>query len=542
MPNAEDTIKRYEALASSRATLDSHLDQVRELFYPSALPFQQQDTKGAKVHEKVFDSTPEQAAELLSAGLQSMLTNPATKWFALRTSDDDLDNDEEVSLWLEDTVDRMFAVFNSPRSNFAPNQHELYMDLACFQYIADRPGNLPLFSTRPLAENYLGENEDGRVDTNIRKFKWTARQAFGKWGPAVGEKVAKAAQDAKKQDQEFEFLHDVHPRTDEGKGRRGLPFASLWVSLADKKRIDEGGFHEFPYVCPRWVKRAGEVYGRGPGMKALADARMLQRAMKVTIRGVEKIIDPPLIVADDGVIAPVRVTPSGLNFVRWDMMSGSGSPIRPIETGGRPDLGEDFMASIRNRIETAFYTPLLQFARDPQMTATQVIHITEQVMQTMNPVLGRMQAEDLGPKIDRLFGIMLRGGMLAEPPEAVQGREIRVEYVSPVAKAQRLGEVRALSQHMEIAGGLAAVDPSVYDNLNLDEAFRDAADLLGMSRRLLRDPKLVEQMRQARREAADQQAQMEQAGSMAEAFKTGAQGAQALNQAMSPQTQVAGNA
>lgn len=547
MTEALDLIKRLDAMCAERSTLDSHLEQVRELFYPASVPFNRQDTPGQKVHEKVFDSTPEQAAELLSAGLQAMLTNPSVKWFALRPLDDRLAENEEVALWLEHVSDRLYAVFNSPTTNFTPQQHEKYMDLSCFgtgvMYIADRPGKLPLFSTRPLAECFMGESEEGRIDTVYRRFELTARQAVQRF-ENVTERIGKAAADPKKQDEKFRFLHAVYPRSNrraDKLDRKNLPFASCWVAIDDKQILDEGGYHEFPFTTPRWMKRAGEVYGRGPGMKALPDARMLQRVMKVTIRGVEKMIDPPLIVADDGVMSPIRVTPSGMNYARWDMMSGSGSPIRPLETGGQPDLGDMFMGDIRKRIEAAFYTPLLQFARDPQMTATQVLQITEQVMQTLNPILGRMQAEDLGPMIDRVFGIMLRAGMFDEPPEAIQGQEIKVEYVSPVAKTQRIGEARAIAQLYEIALPMLQANPQLADNLDDDAAFRGTADLLGVRKDFMRGTEQRDQMRQTRQQAAEQENEMAMMQAGADVAATGSQAVANLSK-LGPETQVAGNA
>jgi hypothetical protein len=44
------------------------------------------------------------------------------------------------------------------------------------------------------------------------------------------------------------------------------------------------------------------------------------------------------------------------------------------------------------------------------MTATEVMQRTEERMRLLGPILGRMEAELLGPIITRVFGIMLRQG------------------------------------------------------------------------------------------------------------------------------------
>lgn len=544
-----DIILRHERMRMDRSTLDSHLDQVRELFYPVAMPFTSSNTPGAKVHQAVLDSTPEVSAALLAAGLQALMCNPASQWFGLVTFDDRLMENEDVVGWLDHVVKRMLAVFNSPRSNFIPQQHEKLMDVACFgtgcMYIADRYGNFPLFSTRPLAECYFAESAEGRIDTVYRCFELTARQAVAEWGNAAGTKIVEAADDLKRQDNKFKFIHATYPRANARPGarhRRGLPFASCFVALDEKHLIDEGGFHEFPYAVPRWIKRAGEIYGRGPGMTALADARMLQRMMKVTIRGAEKIIDPPLMVADDGIMSPVRTGASALTTVRWDLFMGRQDPVKPLLTGGRPDLGEELMRGVRQRIENAFYLPLLQFARDPNMTATQVLQITEQVMQQLNPILGRMQVEDLGALIDRTFGVMLRAGFFEPPPAALAGQELRVEYVSPVAKQQRLGEVRAYAQLQEVFQLELAENPALRDNIDSDANYRHTADVLGVSRAIFRPRGVVAKMRQARQQ--EQAIASERAGALeeAQAAAHGAKAMASMRQALEPNSQVAGHA
>jgi hypothetical protein len=513
-----DLLARAERLKADRGTFDSHWQELRDVIYPAAAAFTSsggigRETPGRKAHHQVFDSTGEQAAELLAAALHAGLTHPASPWFHLRALDEQVNKDDAAARWLEEASRRMLDVFNSPATNFAPQQHEKYLDLVAFgsacMYVEDRPGHLPLFQTRPLSECFFAENAEGRVDTNFRWFELTARQAVQRWGDKAGRRIVQSAGDARREDDLFKFVHAVFPRETRhygGAGPREMPVASCWVSVDEMQLVEEGGFHEFPYTCPRWLKRAGEVYGRGPGMKALADVKMLQRAMKVTIRGVEKLVDPPLIVADDGVISPVRVTPSGINYVRADMMQHGALPIRPLDTGGRPDLGEEFLKSVRQRIEFAFYTHLIQFARDPQMTATQFLGISEQTARVLAPILARLQVEDLDPLVQRVFGILSRAGMLPPIPATLAGRPIRVEYVSPITRAQKAGDARALAQTAEAIAPLLQSNPEVLDNFDADAAVRDIADILGLRKSWLRSADTVQAMRRAKQQVQQQAA------------------------------------
>jgi hypothetical protein len=549
---AVQIIARAERLRSDRGTLDSHREEIKDLIYPSGDSFITIQAPGQKAHQKVFDSTGEQASELLAAALQAMLADPNSKWLAMRSLDPAIADDEECQLWMEMATDRMDAVYKSPRANFAPQQHEKYMDLSAYgmgaMYIADRPGDLPLFSARPLIEIFCAENADGRIDTNYRWFEMTAEQAVTCpefRGLDLGEKIKIAAADAKKKDNKFKFVHAIYPR-EGGKADALSPkrraFASCFVAVDDKKLIKEGGYHEFPFALPRWMKRAGEVYGRGPGMQVLADVKMLQRAMKITIRGVEKIVDPALLVADEGVLSPVRVSPSAMIHVRQDLLTGASSPVRPLLTGGKPDLAEEFMQGVRKRILAGFKADLIQFARDPNMTATQYLGITEQTMTVLAPIVARLQMEDLGPMNDRLFGIMWRGGMLFDferwpelgYPAKLQGADLRFEYVSPMVKARRVGEARAVAQWFEIMKPAIDRDPSVLDNMDLDQTGRGVADIVGIRKSWMRGTDKVLALRQQQRQIAEQQMQMDHLEQGADAAHTLAKTAETAKGVLTP--------
>ena len=95
------------------------------------------------------------------------------------------------------------------------------------------------------------------------------------------------------------------------------PFTSIYVDHEEKITLSEGGFDELPYCCPRYLKSSFEIgYGRSPAMTALADTKMLNKMSEVSIRYAQKLVDPPLIVPDDGFMLPIRTVPGGLNFKR----------------------------------------------------------------------------------------------------------------------------------------------------------------------------------------------------------------------------------
>jgi len=136
----------------------------------------------------------------------------------------------------------------------------------------------------------------------------------------------------------------------------------------------------------------------------------------------------------------------------------------------------------------------------------------------LGPVLGRLQSEMLDPIIERTFNILMRNGQIPPPPESLADEEITIEYVSPLANAQKGARVTALTNILGLAGQIAGVVPEVIDKIDTDRAIDQAADIFGVSPSLIRDEEQVLAIRQGRAEAeaqAQKQQQIAEAGQTA---------------------------
>ena len=146
-------LKRLDTLTAQRKTWENHWQEIGDYIVPRKADVTVSRTAGDKRMEKVYDSTAIHAAELLSASLHGMLTNPSTRWFDLEYKDATLNQDDEAKEYLESIVDIMYAEFK--RSNFAEQIHELYHDLITFgtgvMSIEDYEGGVR-FSTRHISE------------------------------------------------------------------------------------------------------------------------------------------------------------------------------------------------------------------------------------------------------------------------------------------------------------------------------------------------------------------------------------------------------
>ena len=372
------------------------------------------------------------------------------------------------------------------------------------------------FNTRHLSEIFILENSFGQVDTVFRKFSFTARQAAQEWGvEKLHEKMAKSLKE--NPDTKYEFLHVVMPRKDAIKGGKiaqNLPYASYHIDIENQHLIAEGGYHEMPYLIPRFEKLVGEVYGRSPAWNAMPDIKMLNAMSKANIKAAQKSVDPSLLLADDGVMLPLRTTPGSIIY---GGLAVDGKPkIAPLQTNIQLNIGLEMENQRREAIQKAFFIDQLNIPNNDRMTATEIQAREQARFRLLGPTIGRLESEYLNPLIDRVFGLMLRANLLPPVPQELAGQNVTVEYLSPLVKQQKAADSKAFIQTFSTAAQLLQIDPNVLDVFDLDKAIKGIAEDSGVPAKWLRSEEDLAQLK-AQKEQAQQQAQeMQMAQQMAQ--------------------------
>jgi hypothetical protein len=508
---ARELIQLWERLDGNRGTTVAHWQDVADHMLPSRNDYFGGKSPGQKRMQKIFDATPIWAVEQLAAGLHGLLTSPSLRWFTMRAEDDRLNENDAVRAWLEDSSERMYAIFNGPRHNFASQSYETYLDLASIgtsvMAVLESQRSGILFSTRHLRECVVQENEEDRIDTLIRCWPYTAKQATEAWGNAAGEKAVKAMADGKPETT-FEYLHAVRPRKSrdpQRSDRRHKLFESTYLSKADGTVIDEGGFDEFPYLVPRFSKLTGETYGRGPGMSALPDVKMLNELSKIVWKAAQKSLDPPLQLPDKGFLMAIKTLPGSLNYYR----AGTRDRIEPIQSGSKPELGVELITALRQQIIRSFYVEWLMMPSDltdpassgKGVTATYVLQQRDEKMRLLSPMVARLQTEFLGPLIDRVFAIMWRRGMFAPAPFQLSGAPLKVEYVSPIAMAQKSSSMESIQRLIQLQAALTQVAPQEPIGINPQAIIQLGGKLLNAPSSAVKTPDQIANENQAKQEA-----------------------------------------
>lgn len=530
----DEIMRDYEQMQSARGVWEEHWREIAERVLPRQNWFAASDkTPGEKRTEKIFDATAGLALERFAAAMESMLTPRTMKWHKLKTSNVALLDNIQVQAYLDEVTNILFQVRYNPKANFASQVHETYMSLGAFGtgaiFIDDIPGTGIRYKSINLSEIYVAENHVGVVDKVVRKFPFTARQAAQKWGyERMPDKIKTALE--KQPEREFEFLHCVKPNMEKQTGRRdyrGMDWLSYYVCHEARMIMSEGGYNSFPYAVSRYVTAPKEVYGRSPAMTVLPDIKMINEMSKTVLRAAHKIVDPPLLLQEDGVLQAFNTRPGALNFGGVDEQGRQ--VVQPLQTGARVDIGMDMMEQRRKVINDAFLITLFQIlVESPNMTATEAMLRAQEKGALLAPTMGRQQSEMLGPLIERELDILARAGVLPAMPEVLReaGGDVEIEYVSPLNRAQRAEEGVAILRTLEAVAPLAQIDPSVMMIFKPEEIARELSEINGVPAKILRSQEEVEEMKAAQAQQAEAQAILQAAPVAANSAKTLAETAQ----------------
>lgn len=520
--------RRREALKQIESRMEPHWKDLRDYIQPfrgrfaGEKPDQHEPYMG-----KIIDGTALRARRVLSAGMQSGLTSPSRQWFKLSVHDPDLADTYEIREWCDEVQRRMLVVMAG--SSFYHALHSVYDEIATFgtgtMFILPDFDSVIDCRTLTVGTYYLGRAQHDYIDSVYRDMFMTAGAIAAEFGKEnCSNAVVTAAEKAP--DTIFEVRHAIEP--DENNER--FPYRSVyWEPSAPSDTILRiSGFKSQPFMTPRWHAIDTDIYGYGPGSEALPDAKTLQVMARDRAEGIKKQVAPP-VVADAALRgSEVRTHPNGITYAPAGRVGPMIQPLYnvPLDIADLQTSITEVQESIKSTMYVDMFLMLNQ-SDNPQMTAREVIERHDEKMLGLGPVLERLEWELLTPAIDRIYNIMNDAGLIPEPPDSIQGQEIKIEFTSILAQAQQMMGLKPIEQIISFAGSLAGVDPSVMDGLNLDEALREYSHMVGSPEKILRSEQEIQQIRQQREQ---QQQQMQQAQQEQQEATAANQGAMAANQ------------
>ena len=482
---------------------------------------EREPNQGDMSERDLLDSTPTRALNLLQAGMQGGLTSPSRPWFQLTIDDPVLAVEPSVMRWLDDVKDIIFNVLS--QSDIYNCLHGVYGEIGAFGIgavlVDDDKENIVSGTLFTAGEYFVSFDARGEPDGFGRYLWMTVGQLVKEFGEdAVSERVRLAHRE-KKDGTWIKVCHLIV--SDEDRETR-CPWISLYWEDGRRESLSVKGYFEFPVMMPRWEPVGSDFYGYGPGWLALGESKTLQELRNDFLVAQKKSIDPPIVFPASAASDRMQVDPGTVNYA-----SDPNNVARPLYQV-QPDIPGQLqaMADSRNLIQQTFFGDLFLMIASldgsTQMTAREVDVRQEEKMQMLGPVVERLEHELLNPLIGRVYIILLRRGMIPEPPEALRGRAVKIEYISMLALAQKASAIGAVDRLMALTAGLASMTPEVIDKLDSDKVLDEFVRLTAIPPVLIRTEEETAALRSARQQKQEQAQAIQQAQGITQAAQAGA--------------------
>lgn len=526
---------RWEAMKARQDPWRAYWQELTDVLLPNQADFSRSERTGRSRERAIYDGTPRLALRDLASTLDGLMKPKTANWF-----EPTIDNDEEVArsdaakLWFEVVQERMWRAIYNKNARFIQRSAEVDLMLSAIGWGALWIGERPTFdgllfrSFHPSMVTY-DENEHGVIDRMTIEQRMTAHQAISLYernGKPVPRDV-ETASSRKGGDTRFQIVQIILPRDDRDASKitaTNMPFMTATIDMTNEVLIEESGFLEFPCAIPRWDTSPGEIYPRSPGMIALPDARTLQAMGKTLLVGGQRAVDPPMWVADDAIISPLRTFPGSITVIDTTTTEGQSPPIGTFPVSNNIPLGREMQNDYRRQVEAAFFKNVFNLPiQQRAMTATEILERKEEFIRAIGPVFGRLETDYIGHIVERTFAIMDRAGAFPDRPDELMDKVIAFRFQSPIQQARRQLEVAGLARALEVLNPVVQFQPQIMDNFDGDAIARDAPLWAGMTTRWLRTVEERDQIRQGRQQAQQQQQQMDQLKPTTEAMRNVAQ-------------------
>ena len=505
-PLAKKYLERYLKAKAFRENWVPLFEECYEYALPQRESFYY-ETAGQRRDDKIFDETAVVGVQEFASRLQSGLVPNFARWADLISGSEVPPKEREaVDNELDAVTEYVFEILQN--SNFNQEVHESFMDLAVGTgVLAVEEGdaiNPIIFSAIPLPHVVLDTGPDDRIDHVFRerkKIRYADLRILypkGEFDPQVERQM---------QGDGTTTVLEVVCRDYELRNEEGYYHYAICMStetVLHKKQMKGVGSN--PFICFRWAKCAGEVYGRGPLMNALSAIKTTNLTIELILENAQMSISGIYQMEDDGVINPdtIRLVPG---TIIPKAMGSQG--LQPINAAGRFDVAQLILSDMRLNIKRALYNDMLGNPDKTPATATEVAERMADLSRRIGSAFGRLQAELVQPLLQRVIYILKKQGRIDVP--TVNGREVKVRSVSPLAQAQANQDISSVARYLQLIG--QTFGPEMLQMLiDSEKTAIHLAKKFGVPESLIRDEDQRKQIAAIAQQMAQQQMQQQQSG------------------------------
>ncbi len=476
--NVESLIDMYkrEKSSSERTNFENLYESAAEFCNPAADNIQSRRSKGERDNQERITDIGIKARRLFTAGMMSHLFPQGQNWLRVVTQDRDIMQADNVVRALTSVTKKLLRAIED--SNFYEEMgqcidHCGYIGTTAL-YCESSPRRILNFRSHYINQFFFCENYLGEIDTVMREFKLTARQAVQQFGDDVSQEIKEMASEPKTSTREYTFLHIVMPRmkavpqTDIKEEKK---IASYYIDLKAKKIVLESGFDEMPYSVARFYKTNYEKYGRSPAIEVFATLPLINRMEVSRIRGAERVSNPPWLAPNDGSVRRISNDQGSIIYYNAGNPLSKPEQLRPMDN---IVVNDQMITKKEEEVLDAFYVPLFNPLMNKQnMTAFESQERLNISLQFLTPAVNRVNKYFVTPILERAFGIMLRAGVFRELEiDELSGASLEFDLVGKASIASRQIELFGTMTAIQQISQVGQLNPEVFDNLNVDKTAR----------------------------------------------------------------------
>ena len=445
--NAEDILKRFEKSVSYRQNWENLYSSAYEHFMPQrSKNFKDSNTDGQNNDgaDTVFDSTPLDSLNKFVSKLQTSLVPAQKNWVKLKVGSSITENRDELQAVLDEITNVFFSAIRN--SNFDVEASESFYDLAvgtaCLMMQEGDVLTPFKFKTVPLSELYLEKVGNGQYNSIFRKHKVIPMFAQKVWPDA------KINKDLMTDEKEEDFVEAVIQE------KEGWKY--YVVCSKDKTTVVERTLRYNPFIVFRWSVMPGEVYGRGPVLFALPDAKSLNKTKELILKNASIAVSGVWTAEDDGVVNTnnIQIKPGAIISVTSNGGASRAASLQALRTGTNFNVGDMVIGDLRQSISNIMFANPLGPVDQAVKTATEIEYRQKQYADEVGAPFGRLESEFIKPIIQTGLLILDSLGKIDIKDFRVNEEQIAVDYASPLSITQNTEDVNKLIKFMEVINGI----------------------------------------------------------------------------------------
>lgn len=496
----EQLYAKYQAALPEKERVRALYDDVYRYGMPDRYSDLQeyQDSTGAKHRVNIVDSTLEIACDDFVNRVQSLIAPVNTDWIDIEAGfmfdNANPDGISEANRRLG-TLARLLNIYKAT-SNFDMTMTECIYDLVPGQMtllcIEGDERHPLLFSAIPFREITYILGPDGNVWYYFRKIRKKNWEVQHQW------RDAKFEFDKGSDDKETELLEATFydPKKHHW---------NYWVICEkDKAKIVEREYRTSPFIDLGWTRIAGETYGRGQGLKVIADFKTLNKIKEYALRSLAFIVPFFTAVSDEDykkwIIEPGAILPVNSNM-------NDNPSLRAFEVKQQADLQQWNIQQLTMAIKRGMFSTTLSDIPDQTATAVSLEHTQQN--RIISNSLGRLNVflENL---VKRMIDVLQRQGLfpLDFDLEMLNGYGAKLRIRTELGN---LAEAEKVQKKIQGAAAIQSLDPTgqaLSRFIKMDSAVPAALRALGFDAEEIRTPdELAEYDNKLAELAAQQQQQ-----------------------------------